>query len=198
MEVAPVSSVPNGRSSRWWILTAVIVAGLVGLLLCVIVGVGILSMLGKRVEPTVITATDGQSQLTVPGSWKVQDDLNDVAELQVANLLQEQYMIVLTENKADFADVDLAQYSDVTLEILLETVEIDQEPTPTSLTVNGRPAIQYEIRGVIDNMNVVYWMTNVEGTHNYYQIVAWTLASKAEQNGPIFQEVVQSFREVIK
>lgn len=198
MEFSPPSSVPQRSSSRKWIIAAVIGASLVGLLFCLIVGVGVLSLLGKRVEPTVVTATDGQSQLTVPGSWKVQKDLNDLAEIQVANLLQEQYMIVLTENKSDFEDVDLAQYADGTLGVALESIETDDNPSPKSVTVNGKPAIQYELHGTVDNLKAVYWFTSVEGTDNYYQIVAWTLASKAEKNAPVFEEVVQSFQEVVK
>lgn len=198
MEVTPTSSIPQRSSSRRWIIAAAVVAGLVGLLFCLIVGVGVLSLLGKRVEPTVVTATDGQSQLTVPTGWKVQEDLNEQAEIQVGNLLQEQYMVVLTENKSDFDDVNLEQYADGTLGAVLEMVETDEYPTPRSLTINGKPAIQYELHGTIDNMKAAYWLTNVEGTDNYYQVVAWTLESKAEKNEPVFEEVVQSFREVVK
>lgn len=198
MELNSASSIPRRRSTQWWIIAAGIIAGLVGLLFCLIVGVGILSLLGKRVEPSVVTATDGQSQLTVPDSWKVRTDLNDVAEIQVANLIQEQYMIVLTENKADFDDVDLDQYADLTLEIALETIVVDEIPAAKSVTINGKRAIQYELHGTVDNMNVVYWITNVEGSHNYYQLLAWTLASKAEQNAPILHQVMHTFQEVVK
>jgi hypothetical protein len=198
MDLSTPAAVPPPRSSRWPLVVAMIAAGAVGLCLCAIVTVGVLSLLGRRVEtPTIITATDGQSQLTVPSTWTTQTDLNEVAELQVANLRQEQYVIVLTENKSDFVGVDLDLYADETLAILLESLAINGEPTRRALTVNNKPALQYQVRGTINNLQVVYWITSIEGTHNYYQVAAWTLASKAEQNAPVFEQVVQSFQEVI-
>jgi hypothetical protein len=169
-----------------------------GLAVCGIVGVGMLTLLGQEVEPSTITATDGQSQITLPVGWSVQKDLHDDAELQAANLRQEQYVIVLTENKADFVDTDLASYADVVLDSFLENVETEDRPTGRSVSINGAKALQYEIRGTVDNIKVVYWLTAVEGSQNYYQVLTWTLASKAEQNAPILQEVAQSFREVVK
>lgn len=198
MDVTPTSSLPQQSSSRRWIIAAVIGASLVSLFFCLIVGIGVLSLLGKRIEPVVITATDGQSQLTVPGSWKVQKDLNDMAEIQVANLSQEQYMMVITESKADFDDIDLAQYAETSLDWSLEAVVAEERPDPQSMTIDGKPAVQYELHGTVENMKLVYWITSVEGTDNYYQMVAWTRASQAEKNAPIFAEVANSFREVVK
>ncbi len=197
MEVSPVPSAQPRRPFRWWIL-AIIIVGLMGLAVCGIVGVGMLTLLGQEVEPSTITATDGQSQITLPVGWSVQKDLHDDAELQAANLRQEQYVIVLTENKADFVDTDLASYADVVLDSFLENVETEDRPTGRSVSINGAKALQYEIRGTVDNIKVVYWLTAVEGSQNYYQVLTWTLASKAEQNAPILQEVAQSFREVVK
>ena len=197
MEVSPVPSA-QPRRFRWWILAAVIGGVIISLMFCAIVSVGALSLLGRKVTPpAVITATDGQSQLSVPAGWSKHDDLHDDAELQVANPVLEQYMIVLTENKADFVDTDLEDYTEIVLESVVATAG-GEEPEPTSLTINGRPAVQYEVHGTVDNMKVVYWLTTVEGTENYYQVLGWTLDSKAEENRPVLQEVVQSFQEVVK
>lgn len=195
MEVSPV---PSGqpRRSRWWILGAVIGAVVLGLIVCVGVGVAVSGWQGQDAEPTVITSTDGQSQLTVPASWSVQEDLHDDAELEVANLLQEQYVIVLTENKSDFVDTDLDSYSDLVAESVVEAAGAEDIGDATELTINGNAAQQYEVHGTVDNLKVVYWLTTVEGEQNFYQVLAWTLESKAEANEPVFQEVVQSFKEV--
>jgi hypothetical protein len=191
------SSVPSAqpRRFRWWILGAVLGAVL-GLMICAIVSIGALSLLGKKVEPHVVTATDGQSRLTVPGTWSVQTDLHDDAEIQAANLSQEQYMIVLTESKADFVDTEFADYNEIVAESVAANASADETPDGAALTINGRPAMRYEVHGTVDNMKVVYWLTTVDGEQNYYQVLAWTLESKAEQNAPVFDEVVQSFQEV--
>ena len=196
MDVSPVPAAQAGRPFRWWILGAVLVAGLVSLFLCAIIGFGVLTLLGQEVKPTVITASDGQSRITIPAGWKSQEDLHDEAEIQVANSRQEQYLIVLTENKADFVDTDLARYGEIVSEALVENAQMSEDPETKSTTINGRPAIQYKISGTVDNLKVVYWLTAVEGVNNYYQVLAWTLASKAEDNAPILQQVVESFEEV--
>jgi hypothetical protein len=196
MDVSPVPATQTSRPLRWWILGGVLVAGLVSLFVCAIVGFGIFTFLEQQDEPKVITASDGQSQITVPTGWSSQEDLHDSAEIQAANRRQEQYVIVLTENKTDFVDTDLARYGEIVTETLIENAEIDGRAETRSATINGRPAIHYKISGIVDNMKVVYWLTAVEGTNNYYQVLAWTLASKAEQNGPILQKVVESFQEV--
>jgi hypothetical protein len=196
MDVSPVPVAQPRRSFRWWILGAVLVGGLVSLFACAIIGFGALALLGEEVEPTVITASDRQSQITVPTDWRSQEDLHDEAEIQAGNLRQEQYMIVLTENKSDFVDTDLERYGEIVSEALVENTETDKLPETKSMTVNGRPAIQYKISGTVDNVKVVYWLTAVEGSKNYYQVLAWTLASKAEQNEPILQKVTESFQEL--
>jgi hypothetical protein len=198
MDVSPVPTAQAGRPFRWWILGAVLVGGLVSLFLCAIVGFGVLTVLGQKVEPTVITASDGQSRVTIPAGWSSQEDLHDEAEIQAANGRQEQYLIVLTENKSDFVDTDLARYAEIVSESLVETAGMNEAPEAKSATINGRPAIQYEISGTVDNLKIVYWLTAVEGTKNYYQVLTWTLASKAEENAPILQQVVESFEEVSK
>lgn len=196
MEMSSPPSV-QPRRFRWWIVAAVI-GGLVGLLICAIIGVGVLSLLGRKVEPSAVTATDGQSKVMMPAGWSVQDELHDDAEIQVANPREEQYMIVLTENKDDFVDTDLQDYAEITLESLAMSAGVDELPEPQSLTINGLPAIQYEISGTVDNMKVVYWLTDVEGTENYYQVLTWTLASQAEDNRAILQKAVESFEEIVQ
>ena len=57
----------------------------------------------KVQEPQVMTATDGKSQVSVPGTWSAQKDLNDNASIQAGNLLAEQYAIVISESKEDFS-----------------------------------------------------------------------------------------------
>lgn len=194
----PPASAAPARRFPVWLIAVIGVAGLAGLAVCAIIAIGVLSLLGQRVEaPKVITATDGQSRITVPGGWRKMNDLHDSAELQAGDESQNQYLVVLTENKADF-DLDLESYTDIVLDGLAEDVESVQISDARSLTINGHPALQYEVRGTVDNINVVYWLTSVEGTSNFYQVLGWTTQSKAEQNGPSLQKIIESFEEVVK
>ncbi|OLP16308.1 hypothetical protein BST81_22190 [Leptolyngbya sp. 'hensonii'] len=144
----------------------------------------------------VVTSSDGKLQVTVPVDWKEDRDLNEKAELQVSNRADELYTIVLSESKSDFKDMTLARHSELTREILVKNLTSPQVSDPEKLTVNGVPALQYEIQGTIDNLNVTYLHTTVETATSYNQIISWTLRSRYAKNSPKLQAVIRSFREV--
>lgn len=149
-------------------------------------------------DPKVVTASDGQSRMTVPGSWQEMPDLNDEAEIEVGNLFREQYAIVLTESKEDFSDaVDLDRFSQLVTQNLRDGLADASVTAPRPLTVRGRPAVQRVIRGSKDELRVVYWLTAVEGQRNYFQVLMWTLGSRADANEPVYQAVVNNFQEVV-
>jgi Domain of Unknown Function (DUF1080) len=103
---------------------------------------------GPRGQPAgmALTSTDGQSQLTVLPGWKPARDLNEQAELQAADRANQMYIIVLTESKQDLDDTDLQRFSEVTRGIFLERLTAPQVTALGKLTINGHPAVQYEIR----------------------------------------------------
>lgn len=144
----------------------------------------------------VITSADGDSQITVPRDWSEMDDLNEVAIIQAANLFEEQYAIVIQDNKEDFADTDINAHSEATVQILLDSLTSSEVTTPTPLTVNGYTAVQTEIQGSFENINVVYLHTSIETREHFYQVVTWTLKSRFESNRSLFEQVTQSFREI--
>jgi hypothetical protein len=195
----PPAAAPKRRFPRW-LLIGLLITVPVMLIFCAIVGIGVLTLLGQRVDSTtgprsVITSTDGHSQVSVPSSWSNQDDLNDKADLQVANPALEEYLIVLTESKADFVDTDLEIYAGLIRDGIVGAVSDASVSEARRLTINGMPAIQYEVSGSVDNLKVVYWLTAVEGRDHFHQVLGWTLGSKAEANREVILSVVESFQE---
>ena len=148
-----------------------------------------------EITGTVMTSTNGATQITVPDDWDAMTDLNDVAIIQAANLAKEQYIIVIDDTKEDFADPNLAQYSDITAQLIVDGLNAPEVDAPTELTINGYPALQKEIRGSIDNINVVYLHTSVETPSHFYQVLTWTLKSRFDQNRSVLQEVTNSLTE---
>lgn len=190
---APDISAPPPRRFPPWLIVVLALAGVVSLGVCALIAVGVLTLLGQQTSTTVITASDGQSQITIPGGWQQMTDLHDSAELQAGSRLQNQYLIVLTEDKADLY-MDLATYAETVRDGLTEAMADVRVSNPTMLTIGGHPALQYEVHGTMDDIHVVYWLTGIEGTTNYYQVLGWTAESKAEQNGPTIQHVLESFQ----
>lgn len=151
----------------------------------------------KMQTPHVVTGKDGKSQLTVPGSWKEQTRLNEEASLQVGNPFAEQYAIIITESKEDFTE-------EMTLEDFTSLIRQNADEAITnaiisenkSLSINGYPAKQFEVSGSIDNIKAKWIYTLIDAPENYHQIMAWTLASRYEENKPVLLEVVNSFKEI--
>jgi hypothetical protein len=154
---------------------------------------------GAIEDPKVVTASDGQSRMTVPGNWREMPDLNDEAEIELGNLLNEQYAIVLTENRADFTDdVDLARFTEVVTQNLRNSLLGATVSEPRPLTIQGRPALQRTLQGSTNGLRIAYWLTTIEGQRSYFQVVMWTLASRADENEPVYQAVVSGFQEVVR
>ncbi len=173
--------------------------GLSLLLLGLLLGCGFaqaLSGSGNTSNTKVITSTDGLTQVTVPDNWQDNLDLNDIATLQAGNARQELYLIVISENKSDFVDMDLEQYSEQTIGNILDSLQSSEVSEPETMTINGHQALQKEIRGVIDNLRVIYLHTSIESAENYHQVLVWTLQSQSEKGLPVLRDVVQSFTEV--
>ena len=170
------------------------------LLLIFSLGCGLINQVKKQVEeskkPKVINSTDNKCQLTVPGSWNLEKDLNDVANLQVANRFAEQYTIVISESKQDFGPkMDINKFTDLIRKEVPTAVPGAFITENNPITINGYPAVQFEVEGSIDDIKAKWLYTMVDAPNNFHQIIAWSLNSKYEKNKPVFLEVINSFKE---
>ena len=149
--------------------------------------------------PQVMTSTDGTYQLTVPGNWTKQTDLNSIATLQAANTKEELYVIVIKESKTDFpANANVGTVAELARENLRKTVitPIISEAVPAS--IGSYPARQFEVSGTVSGVQAKYLYGVVETTGYYYQIMTWTLAPRFDANKSKMQDVINSFKEIIK
>lgn len=173
----------------------------VALLLCVTLGCKFAGQvkeeLDKSKSPKEITATDNSTRFTVPGGWQVRTDLHEDARLQAANLFAEQYAIVITESKEDFArKVTLRDYAAILMETSKESVPDMTFSAISDKTINGYPAVQYEGIGTVENNKIKWIFTLIETPKNFHQLAVWTLPSRFESNKETLFEVINSFKEL--
>ena len=142
------------------------------------------------------TASDGQSQITGPTSWRDLTDLNANAELHVGNKIQEQYLIVLTEDKSTANVKDLADYAGLVRDGFTTNFPDAKVSEPRDLTINGLPAKQYQVRATVTDVAITYWFTAVEGQNNFFQIVGWTLQEDEARNRDTIEQAIESFQEI--
>ena len=152
----------------------------------------------KTQSPQVLTSTDGTCQITVPGSWSSETDLNPEAVLQASNRLQEEYIVIIRESKADFGKkANLDFVTGVIHDQLQKSLSSDAVLSEaTTSSVGNYSARQFEASGEVQNIKVKYLYTVVETPESYYQLITWSLVSKFDANRPQLLEVVNSFKEV--
>ena len=147
-------------------------------------------------ETKVVTAKDQKSQLTVPVAWKdiPESFKNELAALQVGNLPQSQFVLVVTASTVDFEDFEA--FADAVVDEARTLVDESEVGDARKLTIGGLNAKQSEVNGKVNGIKLTYWFTAVEGKRGYYEVVGWTLPSRKSDNEPIILEVIESFREL--
>jgi hypothetical protein len=143
-----------------------------------------------------LISEDGQTAIMLPTGWVRDDELNDRAQLEASNRAEQMYLIVLTQPKAEFRGMQRDTYAEITRGYLTRRLEKSEVSGPTDVSqVGGNPAVQYQVRGSLNNIDVLYLHTVVETPTRFAQILAWTLPTDFEKNQPTLQQVIQSFQE---
>jgi hypothetical protein len=144
---------------------------------------------------TTIESPDGLLRMTIPADWETLE-LNPTAEIQVGNLEQSAYLIVLIERKVDLFGWNIQRHSYVTLGSLLSSVDLPTITGPKSLEVGGFPAVQYEIRGASSGTNLVYLHTTIETPSFFAQVIAWTMPSQESAMRQKLEKAISSIRQL--
>jgi hypothetical protein len=151
----------------------------------------------KEQPPKTLTSKDGKSQITVPGNWKEETELNKSASPQAANRPEEMYVIVIRDDRSDFdKSYSLEDFTKLTRDRMLKNVDSSTATEPTNTSINGNDALQYELRGKIQSFKAIYLNTTVETKDSFYQILTWTFLTKYDENKPILRKVISSFKNL--
>lgn len=149
-------------------------AGLIlGYLMLALTAMGIpllVSMIKSDVERThrlsaerkEIVATDKTARFNIPGDWGELLDLNKKASVQAGNKEKGQYLLLISDAKADFADMTLEKHHRLTRDAMLKKMSNSSATDPVSVTIGGHPALQDEVTGTQSGMNIVFLHTTVD------------------------------------
>jgi hypothetical protein len=197
----------NGTLGGMGMATAGLVLGYVALVLNLILipTIGIPLLMKARSEArghiehrlsdaNEVASADGNTRVQVPENWSKLKDLNDAAEIQAGNRSKDQYILVLSENKADLAAITLRKHHQITRDAMLKKMTNVSASEPVDLTINGQPALQDEITGTQEGTNIVFLHTTVEGDKHFHQILAWTSKSRWDEYKEKLREVTRTFR----
>ncbi|MCL2309675.1 MAG: hypothetical protein FWC42_05285 [Proteobacteria bacterium] len=149
-----------------------------------------------------LSAEDKTNQLKVkikvPTDWKSRNDLNDDAVIQASNKADTLFLVVISEPKDQFDQgTKLEDYADIVIQNYLEKTEGQSSEKPIKTTVNGRPALQYEIERKMNKIvSVKLYFVVIKGVEGFHQVLVWTLSSNWEKKQAELKSIVNSFQEV--
>lgn len=147
--------------------------------------------------PSDLENTETNVQITVPEGWRVvRDELRRTDDIYAAYPPEQLYAAVLSESAAVLNQFDLennaVQYRRL---IRSELDDFEGETRLGTPSIDGKPAVQYEIRGRVDGVPVVYLHTTLQGADSYYQVVGWTTEDSYQDNKETLKAIVNSFRK---
>ncbi|PIE32473.1 hypothetical protein CSA56_15385 [candidate division KSB3 bacterium] len=171
-----------------------LVARVIGVLLVI----GISGIIGfYTTQEQFVSGPSDEFGLKKPRGWVMESDLNNEADIQIANAKNEGYLVVMSELKVDFENfITYRMHSNLTRKFLRDSVLNYREVSgPTEILIGSMKGVQYEITGSVDGLNMKYLHTTLEGRKYFHQISAWSLISKYDSNKPAFDKILESFYE---
>lgn len=187
------------KSKGWTAMTVVIgVIGVIALVVSLVyAGKQGAAKLAEMNQPRPFASADGLVEVTAPGTWIGQDFGNEVASLQIGNLIGNQYLLIISEEKRDFVpEFGIQEYAETISEQMKEVVESPIETELIPMEIGGLPAFRRELDGEIDGTKIAYLNTFIEGEQHFHQVLTWTLLEMKDRQFPLFRTTVASFREL--
>lgn len=121
-------------------------------------------------------------------------ELNENADLEIADTQEGYYLMVMRENKSDF-NVTFDEYSDFTAQMNGKAFGKDfGEKTPVS--VNDLNAYEFELSETYDYLNAFIAFYTIEGQDAYYMLFAWGMDSDREELKKTLVPILDSFQEL--
>src|ERR1700693_5930413 len=135
----------------------------------------------RVVRSRIVRSTDNSCEIALFEGW-TSGGSHTRATLQISKPDESMWLIVLVEDKEDLRDPSLEKYFGIIQKQMLKRVEDAKSSDAATMSINGHSAMQSQIKGFVDDYKVVYLLTVVEGETHYYQMIAWTSATKFAKN----------------
>jgi hypothetical protein len=142
-----------------------------------------------------LTSTDGALQFRVPENWAA-SELNPEAAVQARDPDTEAYGMVIEDPRKPLKDYTLERFAGVQMQQLVTRLGLASLSAPKNVQADGKEAIQYQLKGFYDQIEVVYLFTFVETPDRFLKVVTWSLASEFEDNKEMLEQVATSVREL--
>lgn len=138
---------------------------------------------------------DGAYTLSIPDSFDVQSDLNDAADIQFADDNKSIYVMTINESTQDFDDsFRVEDYADLAISSFASRVD-GFNYVSADYGFSSLPVKDYEIRGSVDGVRIVYYVRLIKLEDRFVQVITWTTPSKIDDNNETMKAIVSSIKE---
>lgn len=143
----------------------------------------------------VIKTKNGHFKVELTDGWQSVEakELSDNADISLKNAENEEYYMVLSENKKDFDNFDAFKNS-VDLSDLGERLDENKE----SIKYNGLTGERRTFIAIKEGIEVYYIYDLMESPDHYLQGISWTLANKKDNNKENMIKIMNSLTELQK
>ncbi|MFN8392836.1 MAG: hypothetical protein U0136_21260 [Bdellovibrionota bacterium] len=128
--------------------------------------------------------------ISTPSDWRLRDDSKNELAIEAGD---ETYTTIWTEPKEDFVKMDLDTLAKKRVDEMSKKLAGPTVGPGKQVVVGKQKGLQFEVGGGIDNYNISYLYTILEGEKNYFRVLQWTLKSKYPAKRPLYEQVLQSF-----
>ena len=142
---------------------------------------------------------DGRVQIHLPDGWNEAELPGSIGKIQAkAGPDKNAYVSVISEPKEDVHHHSIQEYAQSILKIEAGKSKLADRTVsdPKDMKVGDYSAVQYEVRGTMGNVSLVYVKTFVETPTRWNQVLCWTTPSHLNDVRGDFQSIWESFKEV--
>lgn len=140
-----------------------------------------------------ITVTDSLFTIAIPADWNTGLSLNQSAKFQSGSKMQDVFTMVFVESKQSTQGINLTQYISIISSNLQEKLKEGEVSEIFYDKINTFKSAQAKVEGSLNSLNFVYWVTIVEDSVGFYQILTWTLAENELVYGGLADKIAKSF-----
>lgn len=168
---------------------------------------------GRGQTPMVVTnfcGAEGEitcAQITVPSGWTNEKKLNKIAQIQVANRLQESYAIIISEEKdlystdrpsQKLSELSLSEFAGLSIQPVRNGNRDFRIISEQETTINGMNAHLKEVSFTLPSngfrARMLFFVVN--GRHHLHRLMLWTSESRFNRLRPNLDAISNSFREI--
>ncbi len=145
----------------------------------------------------VFNSYDDKFSINASFEWQnvTKGDLNEIANLEIANYDENKYFMAIMESKEDF-DLSYNEYKDYMIEDIENRykIQIDEKK---NVKIGDYDCVYVEFKSSDENSSVNFYMQiYIVETKNYYgRLFAWTTYSQRDMYKDEFSQMVSSFKE---